>query len=75
MLHLNIRSVPDHILGFISLLDNLDIEFKLIALSETWIKPYHIDYNMTHYSLEQDYRQKREEVVYVYIYMNLYNTS
>ena len=56
MLHLNIRNVPDH------------IELKLIALSETWIKPYHIDYTMTHYSLEQDYRQKREEVVYVYIY-------
>ena len=35
MLHLNIRSVPDHILGFISFLDNLDIELKLIALSET----------------------------------------
>ena len=31
MLHLNIRSVPDHILGFISFLDNLDIELKLIA--------------------------------------------
>ena len=55
MLHLNIRSVPDHILGFISFLDNSDIELKLIALSETWIKPHHIDYNMTHYSLEQDY--------------------
>ena len=55
MLHFNIRSVPDHILGLISFLDNLDIELKLIALSETWIKPYHIDYNTTHYSLEQDY--------------------
>ena len=39
MLHLNIRSVPHHILGLMSFLDNLDIELKLIALSETWIKP------------------------------------
>ena len=44
MLHLNIRSVPDHILGCISFLDNLDIELKLIALSETWIKLHHIYY-------------------------------
>ena len=55
MLHLNIRGVSDHILGLISFLDNLDIEFKLIAFSKTWIKQYHIDYNMTHYSLKQDY--------------------
>ena len=33
MLHLNIRSVPDHIIGFISFLDILDIELKLIALT------------------------------------------
>ena len=76
MLHLNIRSVPDHILGFISFLDNLDIELKLIALSETWIKPHHTDYNMTHYSLEQDYRQNmRGGGVCLYIYMNLYKTN
>ena len=75
MLHLNIRSVPDHFLGLISFLDNLTIELKIIALSETWIKPYHIDYNMPHYSLEQDYRPKKEEVVYVYTYMNLFNTN
>ena len=59
MLHLNVRSVPDHFLGLISFLDNLTIELKIIALSETWIKPYHIDYNMPHYSLEQDYRPKK----------------
>ena len=56
------------LLDRVDLLDNLDIELKLIALSETWVKPYHIDYNMTHYSLEQDYRPEKEEVLYVYIY-------
>ena len=59
MHHLNIISVPDHIFGFISFLDNLDTELKMIALSETWKKTYHIDYNMTHYSFEQDYRTKK----------------
>ena len=32
MLHLNIRSVPDHFLWFISFLDNLDIELKSNSL-------------------------------------------
>ena len=72
MLHLNIRSVPDHFLGLISFLDNLTIELNIIALSETWIKPYHIDYNMPHYSLEQDYRpKKRGGGVCLYIHESL----
>ena len=54
-----------------SFLDNLDIKLKLIALSETWIKPYHIDYNMTHYSFEQDYRQKRRWCMSIYIHESL----
>ena len=32
MLHLNIRSVPDHFLGLISFLDNLTIELKIIII-------------------------------------------
>ena len=72
MLHLKIRSVPDHFLGLISFLDNLTIELKIIELSETWIKPYHIDYNMPHYSLEQDYRpKKRGGGVCLYIHESL----
>ena len=43
MFHLNIRSIPDHILELTSLLNNLNIELKIIAISETWIKPYHIN--------------------------------
>ena len=71
MLHLNI-SVPDNFLGLISFLDNLTIELKIIALSKTWIKPYHIDYNMPHYSLEQDYRpKKRGGGVCLYIHESL----
>ena len=37
MLHLNIRSVPDHFLGLISFLDNLTIRLKIIALSDQTI--------------------------------------
>ena len=67
MLHLNIRSVPDHFFGFISFIDKLTIELKIIALSETWIKSYHIDYAMPHYSLEQDCSpKKRRWCIFIY---------
>ena len=56
MLHLNIRSIPDHFLQLTSLLNNLNIELKIIAISETWIKPFHINYNIPNYSMEQDFR-------------------
>ena len=55
MFHLNIRSIPDHILELTSLLNNLSIELKIKAISETWIKPYHINYNIPNYNLEQDF--------------------
>ena len=35
MLHLNIRSIPDRFLQLTSLLSNLNIELKIIAISET----------------------------------------
>ena len=56
MFHLNIRSIPDHILELTSLLNNLNIELKIIAISETWIKPYHINYNIPNCKLEHDFR-------------------
>ena len=59
MLHLNIRSLPDHFLEFTTFLQNLDIELKIIALSETWMKAHHIDYNIPNYSMEQEYRSKK----------------
>ena len=56
LFHLNIRSIPDHFLEFTSFLDVLDVELKIIALSETWIKPHHINYNLSNYNMEQNYR-------------------
>ena len=36
-------------------LDTLDLEFKIIALSETGINNHHAVYNITHYNLEMDH--------------------
>ena len=41
LMHLNIRSVPLHFTEFLCYLDTLDIEFKIIALSETAINSTH----------------------------------
>ena len=46
MFHLNIRSVPEHFRELTSFVNGLDIEFKVIALCETWIKSHHADFNI-----------------------------
>ena len=58
LFHLNIRSIPDHFLEFTSFLNVLNVEFKVIALSETCIKAHHISYNLPNYNMEQNYRIK-----------------
>ena len=69
MFHLNIRSIPGHILELTSLLSNLNIELNIIAIYETWIKPYQINYNIPNYNLEQNFRlTKRGGGVYLYIH-------
>ena len=59
ILHLNIRSVPLHFSEFLCYLDTLDIEFKIIALSETGINNHYAVYNITPYNLEMDHRHTR----------------
>ena len=49
LFHLNIRSIPDHFLELTTFLNMLDIEHTVIALSETWIIPHHINYNLSNY--------------------------
>ena len=58
--HLNIRSVPLHFCELLSYLDTLDIEFSIIALSETAINSTHISYNIPNYNMELNYRQKKK---------------
>ena len=38
MFHLNIRSIPEHFIELTSHIDSLDIVFKFIAISETWLE-------------------------------------
>ena len=59
MFHLSIRSIPDNFTELTTLLSNLDNDFKIIAISETWIKPHHISYNIPNYNLEQNFRLKK----------------
>ena len=58
LMHLNIRSVPLHFTEFLCYLDTLDIEFKMIALSETAINSTHTNYNIPRYNCEMDFRSK-----------------
>ena len=75
MLYLNIRRIPDHFLQLTSLLNNLNIELKIVAISETWIKPFHINYKIPNYIIEQDFRLPNEEEGSVYISTVLYNIN
>ena len=59
-MHLNIRNVPLHFTEFLCYLDTLDIEFKIIALSETAINSTHTNYNIPRYNCEMDFRSKRK---------------
>ena len=60
-MHLNIRSLPVHFTELLCYLDTLDIEFKIIALSETAINCFHSSYTIRGYNCEIDYRSKRKD--------------
>ena len=59
ILHLNICSIPTHFNEFVSYLDTLNLDFKVIGLSETWLTKNHTLYNLANYRVEFDYRPKR----------------
>ena len=59
ILHLYIRSIPTHFNEIVSYLDTLNIDFKVITLSETWLTNNHNLYNLANYSVEFDYHPKR----------------
>ena len=59
MFHLNIRSVPLHFSELLAYLDVLDIDFNIIALSETAINSTHALYNIPNYNVEMNYREKK----------------
>ena len=60
ILHLNIRSIPRNLSSQQTYLNNLDIQFSVIGISETWLKPYNVDcYGMDGYKEDHLYRSER----------------
>ena len=60
ILHLNIRSIPRNLSSLQTYLNNLDIQFSVVGISETWLKPYNVDcYGMDGYREEHSYRSER----------------
>ena len=60
LIHMNIRSVRLHFSEFLSYLNTLNIDFSIIALSETSINSNDIDYVIPNYNVEMNYRKKKK---------------
>ena len=72
MVHLNTMSFPEHVIKLTSCIDSLDFVFKIIAISETWLKPYHTAYLIPNHSIEKDITvNKRGGDVSLYIHSSL----
>ena len=55
--HLNIRSLPAHLVEFDALLSTMNISFDVIALTETWLTAQNADlYNIMGYNCVHKYR-------------------
>ena len=54
----NIRSLHAHYNELLCYLDTLDIEFKILALSETALNKSSINYTILNYNCETNYRVK-----------------
>ena len=69
---LNIRSLPDHFREMVTYLECLNTKFKIIALTETWLKDHHTNYTLPNYNFEQTFRPKaRGGGVCLYIHSSL----
>ena len=69
---LNIRSLPDHFREMVTYLECLNTKFKIIALTETWLKDHHTNYTLPNYIFEQTFRPKaRGGGVCLYIHSSL----
>ena len=50
LIHLNIRSITNKFDSFKELLKSLDTKFKIIGLTETWLKDYdEVDFELVNY--------------------------
>ena len=60
MIHLNIRSAPKNLSKFESYLSNISHTFKIIALTENWLKPHNQSlFSMSGYKSEHRVRPSR----------------
>ena len=72
MFHLNIRSIPEHFIELTSYIHSLNIAFKMIGISETWLKPFHTNYIIPNYNNEKNIRvNNRGGGVSLYIHGSL----
>ena len=76
-IHLNIRRVPKNINQFELYLRNIQHEFSIIGLSETWLNESNFSlYNIVGYNHVYKYREKKSGGgVSMYIKESLHNTS
>ena len=51
LFQMNIRSLSDHFREIVTYLDCLNTKFKIIALTETWLKDYHTNYTLPNYNI------------------------
>ena len=72
---LNMRSLPEHFRELTTYLDCLNTKFKVIALTETWLKEWHTSYTIPNYNFEQEFRHKmRGGGVALYLHNSLQYT-
>ena len=64
--------MPDHFREIVTYLECLNTKFKIIALTETWLKDHHTNYTLPNYNFEQTFRPKaRGGGVCLYIHSSL----
>ena len=69
MIHVNIRSVPANLTGLLSYMSNIEKQFAVIGLTETWLTPLNIEtYGINGHNHVGLTRKKIAKVV-VYLYL------
>ena len=66
--HINIRSLQANLHSFEKYLENIDIKFSCVGVTETWLQDHNYDfYNLNGYELIENHRQTRRGGVGIYL--------